>query len=406
MKNTFLVLCLMLCAAPLKAAEKAAPAELQIVQSVPAETIYGSTLAARPQAVWLEMINSAKKTLDIEQFYIADQAGEALEPVLAAVKEAARRGVKVRLIVDSSMMGESGKSLPALKEAGVQARVVDFRKNIGGVQHSKFFIADGADSFLGSQNFDWRALSQIHEVGVRIKSVKAAADLALLFEADWALAGGAPVKKMFARGGKAALTAAKPEKGVLNGEEVSYSLAYSPVDFIPKGADTEITELLKLIGSAKVTVHGQVMNYSLTKYSKTRWADLDTALRKAAARGVKVQLVFADWTMGEKGDRDIKALARTENIDIKISSLPEMSTGFVPFSRVEHCKYMTIDGDKAYITTSNWEPGYFRTSRGVAVIINGAASAAVLEDIFDRSWNSPYAQPVDPRKEYQKVKRN
>ena len=74
-----------------------------------------------PQAVWLEMVKAASKTLDIEEFYIADQAGEVLEPVIEAVKAAARRGVKVRLIVDSVMMKESGKSLPPLREAGVAA---------------------------------------------------------------------------------------------------------------------------------------------------------------------------------------------------------------------------------------------------------------------------------------------
>lgn len=403
---TAVLLALPSCALRAEEAPEAAPAELTVVQSVPEETVYGSTLAARPQEVWLEMINSAGKTLDLEQFYIADQKGEALEPVLEAVKAAAARGVKVRFIVDSAMMGESGKALPALKEAGVQTRVVDFRKAIGGVQHSKFFVVDGKEAFVGSQNFDWRALTQIHEIGVRIRSQKAAADLALIFEGDWALAGGRAPKKMFGKKKKAALTAAKPEKAVLNGGEVSYSLAYSPSEYVPAGADTEEGQLLKLLASAKRSVHGQVMNYALSGHGSPRWAGLDSAIRKAAARGVDVKLIFADWTMGGKGDRDIKALAKTDNISVKITSLPEHSRGFVPYSRVEHAKYMTVDGDTAYITTSNWAPSYFHASRGVAVIIKGRAGAEALEDIFDRAWNGPYTEPVDPLKEYKAVKRN
>jgi phosphatidylserine/phosphatidylglycerophosphate/cardiolipin synthase-like enzyme len=381
-------------------------AELQFVESVPEETVLGSTLTARPQAVWLEMINSAQKTLDLEQFYIADQAGEALEPVLAAVKAAAGRGVKVRFIVDKVMMGESSKSLPALKEAGVETRVIDFKKAGGGVQHAKFFVVDRAEVYTGSQNFDWRSLKHIHELGLRIKSAAAGADFTRLFDGDWALAGGTEAKRMFAKKGKMEITAAKPEKATLGGQEVTYSLAYSPINYVPKGADTEIGQLIKVLAGAKRTVRGQVMNYALAEHGSKRWADLDAALRKAAARGVKVELLFADWTMGGKGDRDIKALSRTDYISIKIVSLPQHSSGFIPYSRVAHSKYLVADGERSFVTTSNWGPGYFLTSRGAGVFIDGAPAAAVLEDVFARLWNSPYAQPVDPLKEYQPVKRN
>ena len=73
---------------------------------------------------------------------------------------------------------------------------------------------------------------------------------------------------------------------------------------------------------------------------------------------------------------------------------------------MEHLKYLVIDGETGYVTTSNWGPGYFLTSRGTAVIMKGAAGAAVLEDIFSKTWTGPYAQPVDPLKEYKPVKRN
>jgi phosphatidylserine/phosphatidylglycerophosphate/cardiolipin synthase-like enzyme len=148
------------------------------------------------------------------------------------------------------------------------------------------------------------------------------------------------------------------------------------------------------------------MTYALAEHGAKRWPDLDAAFRNAAARGVKVELVFADWGMGGKADRDIKALAKTDNITVKISSLPPHSSGFVPYARVEHLKYISVDGEKAYVTTSNWGPGYFLTTRSAAVFVDGAAGAAVLEDIFSKTWNGPYVQPVDPLKEYQPVKRS
>jgi phosphatidylserine/phosphatidylglycerophosphate/cardiolipin synthase-like enzyme len=274
------------------------------------------------------------------------------------------------------------------------------------VQHSKFFVVDGAAVYSGSQNFDWRSLTQIHELGLIIKSTAAASDFTVVFEGDWALAGGATAKKMFSRKARVRLNAAHPERATLNGAEVTYSLAFSPVGFVPKGADTEISRLTELLGMAKNTVRGQVMTYALAEHGSKRWADLDTALRKAAARGVKVELVLADWGMGGKADRDIKALSKTDNISIKISELPRLSSGFVPYSRVEHLKYMVIDGQYGYVTTSNWGPGYFLTSRGAAVIVDGAPAAAVLEDVFAKVWSGPYVHAVDPLKEYKPVKRN
>ena len=400
MKKILLGLFLAGLALPLRAAE------LQFAESVPDETVYGSTYTVRPQAVWLEMIGASVKTLDIEEFYIADQAGEAMEPVLAAVKAAVKRGVKVRLVVDSAMMGETNKALPALKESGVDARIINFKKVGGGIQHAKFFIIDGKELYVGSQNFDWRSLTQIHELGLRIKSPKAAADFSRVFEADWAIAGGADPKKTFAKKGKAQVTAAKPEKATLAGAEVSYSLAFGPKGFVPSGMDIEIAEMIKVIAAAKTTVRGQVMTYSLEEHGSARWAELDSAFRKAAARGVKVELVFADWGMGGKADRDIKALSKTDNITVKISALPQHSRGLIPFARVEHLKYIVADGDTGFITTSNWGPGYFLTTRGAAVIIKGAPAGIVLEDIFSRAWTGPYVLPVDPLKEYQPVKRS
>ena len=402
MKRTLIALAL---AAVLSPALRAA--ELQVVESVPEETVYGSVMTARPWQVWLDIIRGAKKTLDIEQFYIADKEGEVLESVLGEVKEAAKRGVKVRFIVDSVMMKESGKSLPALRDAGVEVRTIDFKKNgAGGIQHAKFFVADKADVFMGSQNFDWRSLKHIHEVGVRLKSARAGADFERIFDGDWKIAGGKKGKGTFGKA-KDAVTAAKPETAVIIADTrtVTYSLAFGPAGFVPKGFDAELDALLALIKNAKTSLRGQVMTYALAEHGSKRWADLDEAFRMAAARGVKVELVFTDWGMGGKADRDIKALAKTDNIAVKISSLPQFSGGFIPFARVEHCKYLVADGSEGYVTTSNWGPGYFLNTRSAAVFLHGAAGAMILEDIFAKTWTGPYVQPVDPLKEYEAVKK-
>jgi len=388
-------------------------AEIEFVESVPEETVYGDSLTARPVPIWLEMINGVTKTLDFEEFYIANKEGEALEPVLAAVKAAAGRGVKVRFIVEKAMMDETSKALPALQEeANIEVRVINFGNIAGGIQHAKFFVADGREIYVGSQNFDWRSLSQIHEIGARIKSERAARDFGEIFAVDWELAGGAvssEILKFHRYKTKISkpVTAKNKEKALVSGKSVSYHLAFSPNRFIPNSFDVELNAMLQLINSAQKTIHGQVMTYSLYSHRKdTRWEELDKALRAAGHRGVKVELIFADWAMGDRGDNDIKSLAQAENVTIKISVLPQNSRGFIPYSRVDHSKYLVVDGKKLIISTSNWGPDYFLNTRGAALIVEGASGAIPLEHVFQRSWTGPYVAPVDQEKIYVPVKKN
>src|SRR5258708_4774011 len=74
---------------------------VEIVESVPLETTLAVPGIRQTQEVWLEMIRAAQSRIDLEQFYVSDQAGEALAPVLDAIRQAAGRGVQVRLLVDS-----------------------------------------------------------------------------------------------------------------------------------------------------------------------------------------------------------------------------------------------------------------------------------------------------------------
>jgi phosphatidylserine/phosphatidylglycerophosphate/cardiolipin synthase-like enzyme len=202
------------------------------------------------------------------------------------------------------------------------------------------------------------------------------------------------------------VTAKNPEKALMDGKSVSYHLAFSPEGLIPRDFDVELDAMLRLINGATKTIHAQVMTYSVhSRGEETRWEMLDKALRDAGRRGVKVNLIFADWSMGRKSDQDIKSLAQAENVSIEISVLPQHSRGFVPYSRVDHCKYLVFDGEKAMISASNWAPDYFSNTRGAALIVEGTDAAAVLEDVFQRSWTGPYVSPVDPGKTYEPVKR-
>jgi len=90
-------------------------ANFEIVESIPLETSLGSTRTAKTLETWLDMLGKAEKTLDIEAFYFSSEPGQPMEKVLAAIKNAASRGVKTRIIVDQSFYKHEGKSVDSLK---------------------------------------------------------------------------------------------------------------------------------------------------------------------------------------------------------------------------------------------------------------------------------------------------
>ena len=76
---------------------------IEIVESTPIGTSLDNPDIRNTHEVWLEMIGNARQSLDLEEYYVSNMPGRQLESVLAALYNAADRGVKVRLIADSRM---------------------------------------------------------------------------------------------------------------------------------------------------------------------------------------------------------------------------------------------------------------------------------------------------------------
>ncbi|MFH0778539.1 MAG: phospholipase D-like domain-containing protein, partial [Candidatus Eisenbacteria bacterium] len=129
--------------------------EFEIVESVPIETDLDNAGIRNALEVWLEMIDRAKNTLDLAQFYVSDEPGEPLSDVIEAVVRATKRGVCVRFVVDARMYRTYPERLDWLAgQKRVEVRKIDMARLAGGIMHAKYFIVDGEELFLGSQNFD------------------------------------------------------------------------------------------------------------------------------------------------------------------------------------------------------------------------------------------------------------
>lgn len=393
---------------------QAVPADttFRIVESVPENTIYGQQGVQRTQQAWLDMIRGAKQNIDIAAFYFTNKAGEALVPVMDAILKKARSGVKVRILIGRTFYPGSESSLAPMRGVpNIEIRILPVDSLTGGVLHAKYFIVDDSIVFVGSQNWDWRALSQIHEIGARIDNKRFAQTFESVYNFDWNLAGTRDLPK-------AQKMAVDPKDfaPVTNGDPVILHdgtanaiivfPAFSPPALVPRWVNTEQPALVRFIESARHTVRIQVMTLNALIYygPKGYWKEIDNALRNVAARGVKVDIIVADWALHQPMQQYLKSLAVMPNITVKFSALPPAPEGFIPYARVEHCKYAVVDDNRAFIGTGNWGWSYFNNTVDASVFITGKTPAGTLIKIFDRDWNGPYVTTIQPGADYKPPK--
>jgi phosphatidylserine/phosphatidylglycerophosphate/cardiolipin synthase-like enzyme len=372
-------------AAPLSALAPE-PLGTGLVQSIPKETALAHPDLPFAKDVWLEMVRSARGRLDFGEFYVTNAPGSALEPVLRELEKAGERGVKIRFILSSKMLDQDPASVARLKAIkGLEMRIFDMKGVSSGIIHAKYFLVDGREGYVGSQNFDWRALEHIHELGVRTSDPALVSRLQEIFDIDWAFA----LDKR--QPGTASLAA--PAGGA------EAELVASPSFLSPADVRASLPALVELLGQARSSIRIQLLTYS--PVSKGRyWAAVDQALREASVRGVKVQVMVADWMYKSRGLAHLKSLSLLPNVEVRIVSIPEASTGHIPYARTVHSKYLVVDDRILWVGTSNWEEDYFTASRNVELILRKESLALQGRDIFRRLWDSPYAAPIEPLRTY------
>ncbi|MEO8168734.1 MAG: phospholipase D-like domain-containing protein, partial [bacterium] len=370
-------------------AQKAASSDFELVESTPVGTTLDNPDIRDAHEVWLEMINGAKKSLDIEQFYISNEQGEPLEDIIQAVEKAAARGVTVRVIADARMSKTYPETIERLgARKNVSTRIIDFGKLSAGILHAKYFIVDNESVFLGSQNFDWRALKHIHELGVRIRHKEAAQFYTDIFDLDWNLA---------ATNDRASIPHFLTQKSyrtpfhlIQGTDTLTFIPTASPVGLLPDSTSWDEPNIVRLIDGAKAELCLQFLAYDIKARDKSEYRMLDDAIRRAAARGVKVRVIISDWEKGSSGEKALKELSQIPNIEVKFSVIPEWSGGYISFARVEHCKYIVADGSSFWLGTSNAEKSYFYTVRNVGVVVKNKRLGGLLQRVFIKSWKGPY----------------
>ncbi len=366
-----------------------AAAPPQLVLSVPEGTDLGMPGVPSAADTWLAMVEGAATRLDFAQFYLANRSGSALDRVVAALEAAGRRGVKVRFLLSARGPESDVATLARIRAIpGAEVRHLDLSDRKG-VLHAKYFLVDGRELFVGSQNFDWRALAHIHETGVRLDAPGTVARLGAVFESDWARAGKAVPLKI----ALPPLQSGEPE------------LLASPADLNPPGVRATLPVLLDLLAQARTRIRMQVLTYNPATGGQAHWPLLDNALRAAAVRGVKVELLVSDWNLEAPAVHHLRSLAALPHVEVRVTAIPEDPGGFIPYARVIHSKLLRVDRDTLMVSTSNGSERYFTASRNVEVLFRDAALAAQADLISDRLWNSPHTFRLEPGRTYTPRKR-
>ncbi|WP_240420279.1 phospholipase D family protein [Paenibacillus periandrae] len=162
-----------------------AKASQEITQSQPATIVAGQQVneyyftrsGQHPEKALVNVINSATQTLDIAIYSLTHP------DIVAAIKEAKKRGVSVRLITDKSQVdGKSqGEAAKILGSAGIPMKI----NKHSGLMHLKITIVDKKVATSGSFNYSKAASTTNDEVLMVMRGEEVAKSFTEQFEKMW-----------------------------------------------------------------------------------------------------------------------------------------------------------------------------------------------------------------------------
>ncbi|CAG2108596.1 unnamed protein product [Medioppia subpectinata] len=399
----------------------------QLVETIPIGLTYNTTIKSKSTFdALIGLVSSAKFTIDIASIYWTLQGTDVMPhpnnssakgtKLLNAFMDLSKyRSVKIRIASNNNIFGDNSTDL-ALLQGLAQIREINFNRLMGGVLHTNFVIVDNKHLYIGSANMDWRALTQIKELGIVLNDCHTLAnDLSKIFQVFWYLGvENSTIPKQWPQELTTTFNASNPLLISINQTNYSVYLSSSPKPLCPFGRTNDIDAILFIIENADKFIHISVMNYyPLFLFQKNIhfWPLIDNALKSAVIdRKVNVRLLVSHTNYTRESlliflhslaaFNDEKIFGAT--IEVKLFVVPTFTPfqASIPYARMYHDKYMVTD-KTAYIGTSNWAADYFVNSAGNGFIITSKNNTSAehnlrndLQSIFQRDWDSSYAKYV------------
>jgi len=141
----------------------------------------------------LTLINAANQSIDIEEAYISNETRYGLNPYLAAAINASRRGVHVRVLLDSYYYNVEGTNdndeqaalinrIATAEHLPLEARCAELAENQIAKIHNKGMIVDGKEVLVSSINWNSNSPNFNREAGVIIDHAGVAGYFRSVFE--------------------------------------------------------------------------------------------------------------------------------------------------------------------------------------------------------------------------------
>ncbi len=286
----------------------------------------------------LDAIHRATKSLRIKMFVFTDPS------LLAAVVEAHRRGVVVRIMLNPmrrSGISENDQSRNTLQAAGID--VLDSNPAFD-LTHEKSMVVDDATAFVKSLNWESENLTETRDYAIITSEPHEVAEIINCFEADWS-------RQDFGLGKDAHLIWCRG-----NGRE----------------------RISEFIDEAKHTLWLQNERYQDQMIIEH--------LVRAKERGVKIHVMARPphTLKKEKLIEGVGGLRILEDVGVKVHKLKGLKL---------HAKMLLADGERAIIGSINLAPGSFDSRRELAIEVHDKHIVDRLHDVVRHDWK--HSHPLD-----------
>jgi cardiolipin synthase A/B len=286
----------------------------------------------------LEAIVGARGSLRVKMFVFSDPS------LLAAVADARRRGVDVRVMLNPARRSgeeDNEETRRSLSEAGVE--VIDSYPGVD-LTHEKSMVVDESTAFVKSLNWATKNLTETRDYAVVTNHRHEVEEILRCFEADWE-------RKPFDPGESA-------------------HLVWCPVN----GRD----RIARFIDAAKHTLFVQNERY--------QDAVILERIVRAARRGVKVHVMARPphALKKEKLVEGVGGLRILDDVGVKIHKLRGLKL---------HGKMLLADDTAAIVGSINLAPGSFDSRRELAIEVHDSDVVERLEHIAKHDWK--HSHPLD-----------
>lgn len=323
---------------------------------VPAEWISRLSLDSAPRLFYTpsaegrqpfaDLMNEAQVSIKLYMYRMTDNY------LISALKKAAARGVKVRVLLDPVKLKEASMQtkMKTMQAAGIEVRGGSAEFSM---THAKSMVIDARKAIVSTMNLTW-TFKDNRGYGLVLNDASVIEEIDRVFDADWERAGGLMI---------AATTIGDP------------NLIWTPGNSEAK--------LIDLARAARTSIEIVVENLGATPF-------LDELIN-AKKRGVLVRVLVPLCTTSSNPLHNTYFAGRLAAAGIEIRNVPLPHSETQPYS---HAKLMAVDGRYVYLGSQNFSKNSLQKSRELGLITDDPALYQEVIRVWNADWSIAVAPPA------------